>query len=244
MSRRGAVILSTVSLLLRRAPASRFRHGGLRLTPPVTTSFALMHRNFSSSSQSDDEGKKQEKHKKGTSPSSLSEVSQGGGTTQKKQQQQQRQPETEVKVVWEYPNDSKVPKKSYQHMEIAHRLGDEVAIRVAKFRTNQKHKQMLAKYEAHRKQMELELEREKQRIEMKMKAEQKLNPNVATPPAKGAANATQKPEESVKVEKQQKSETRKSVAKPGVKRKSSWSLFNWMKRSDDKIKKNETSGKK
>ncbi|XP_034106697.1 calcium uniporter protein, mitochondrial isoform X1 [Drosophila albomicans] len=72
MSRRGAVILSTVSLLLRRAPASRFRHGGLRLTPPVTTSFALMHRNFSSSSQSDDEGKKQEKHKKGTSPSSLS----------------------------------------------------------------------------------------------------------------------------------------------------------------------------
>ncbi|XP_034106698.1 calcium uniporter protein, mitochondrial isoform X2 [Drosophila albomicans] len=73
MSRRGAVILSTVSLLLRRAPASRFRHGGLRLTPPVTTSFALMHRNFSSSSQSDDEGKKQEKHKKGTSPSSLSD---------------------------------------------------------------------------------------------------------------------------------------------------------------------------
>ncbi|XP_062132672.1 calcium uniporter protein, mitochondrial isoform X2 [Drosophila sulfurigaster albostrigata] len=72
MSRRGAVILSTASLLLRRAPASRFRHGGLRLTPPVTTSFALMHRNFSSSSQSDDEGKKQEKHKKGTSPSSLS----------------------------------------------------------------------------------------------------------------------------------------------------------------------------
>ncbi|KAH8390616.1 hypothetical protein KR215_007767 [Drosophila sulfurigaster] len=102
---------------------------------------------------------------------------------------------------------------------------------------------MLAKYEAHRKQMELELEREKQRIEMKMKAEQKLNPNVAAP-AKEAANATQKPEESVKVEKKQKSETRKSVAKPGVKRKSSWSLFNWMKRSDDKIKKNKTSGKK
>ncbi|XP_034483911.1 calcium uniporter protein, mitochondrial isoform X1 [Drosophila innubila] len=67
MSKRGAVILSSIRLLLGRSHHVRqFELSGLRLTP-LSTSFVTLHRNFASSTNSsDDEQKKLEKHKKET----------------------------------------------------------------------------------------------------------------------------------------------------------------------------------